>query len=266
MALRARKMRVAADTGYWSPLLLSHYRDNSCQGRSGDHEEEKESFQEVDLAASSTSRTIVDLRVALYKTSSSGSSLRGEYFLSTIASDGATAIGGSSGMGTDNVIGCHEVSLDTSQSLEQMHHVTEVVTVDVEVPSVVSAPSTGHESIQATAVNMGDVVVRKKCTRWICPYDKSRFGVAVFVLCYVVIGVIFLPFTLVILMICCISYFTPGIDDWCQWHSREQTGISSLFLLAILVALSFPERELNPCHTPGYYSGVITTTPLERGR
>ena len=195
--------------------MLSRYRDNSCRGRSGDHEEEKENFQEVDLAASSTSRTVVDLRVALYKTSSSGSSLRGEYFLSTIASDGATAIGGSGGMGTDNlnVISGHEVNLDTSQSLEQMHHLTEVVTVDVEMPSVVSVPSTGHKSIQATAVNMEDVVVRKKCTRWICPYDKGRFGVAVLVLCYVVIGVIFLPFTLVILMVCCISYFTPGIDD-----------------------------------------------------
>lgn len=193
--------------------MLSHYRDNSFQGPSGEHEEEKESFQEVDLAASSTSRTIVDLRVALYKTSSSGSSLRGEYFLSTIASDAITAIGGSAGTGTDNAIGGPEVSLDTTQSLEQMHRVTEVVTVDVEVPSVVSTPSTDHESLQATAVNMEEVVVRKNCTRWFCPYDKSRFRVAVLVLCYVAIGVIFLPFTLVIIMVCCVSYFTPGIED-----------------------------------------------------
>lgn len=193
--------------------MLSNYRDNSCPGRSGEHGEEKESFQEVDLAASSTSRTIVDLRVAVYETSTAGSSLRGEYFLSTIVSDAATGIGGSGGTGTDNAISGPEVSLDTTQSLQQMHHVTEVVTVDVEVPNVVSAPSMGQESIQATAVIVDDVVVRKKCTRWSCPYDKSRFEVAILVLFYVVIGVIFLPFTLVILMVCCISYFTPGIDD-----------------------------------------------------
>ena len=191
--------------------MLSHYRDNSYTGRSGEHGEEEESFQEVDLASSSTSRTIVDLRVAVYKTPTTGSSLRGEYFLSTIASD--AAIGGSGGAGTDNAICGPEVSLDTTQSLQQIHHVTEVVTVDVEVPSVVSAPPTGYESIQATTVNEEDVVVRKTCTRWICPYNKSRFGVAVLVLCYLVLGVIFLPFTLFILMVCCISYFTPGIDD-----------------------------------------------------
>lgn len=223
-------MRVTADAANWSPLLLSYYRDNSCQGRSGEHEEENESFEEVDLAASSTSRTIVDLRVALYKTSSSGSSLHGEYFLSTIASDAVTAIGGSGGTGTDNAIG-PEVSLDTTQSLEQVHHVTEVVTVDVEVPSVsVSASTTNHESIHASTINVEDVVARKKCTRWICRYDKSRFGVAVIVFCYVAIGVVFLPFTLIILMVCFISYFTPDIDDWCQWHSWEQIGISSLLM------------------------------------
>lgn len=148
----------------------------------------------------------------MYKTSTAGSGLRNEYFLSTIASDAASGIDGSGGSGTDNAIGGPEVSVDTTQSLQQMHHVTEVVTVDVEVPSVV-APSTGYESIQAVAVNVADVVVRKKCTRWICPCGKSRFGVAVLVLCYLVIGVIFFPFTLIILMVCCISYFTPGIDD-----------------------------------------------------
>lgn len=141
----------------------------------------------------------------MYKTSTAGSSLRNEHFLSTIASDAASVIDGSGCSGTDNPIGGPEVSLDTTQSLQQMHHATEVVTVDVEVPSVV-APSTGYESMQ-------DVIVRKKCTRWICPYAKSHFGVAVLVLCYVVIGVIFFPFTLIILMVCCISYFTPGIDD-----------------------------------------------------
>ena len=149
----------------------------------------------------------------MYETSTTGSSLRGEYLLSTIASDAVTGIGGSGGTGTGNAIGSPEVRPDTTQGLQQMHHVTEVVTVDVEVPSVVSAPSTGHESTQATAVNVEDLVVGKKCTQCICPYNKSRFGVAVLVLCYLVIGVIFLPFTLVILMICCISYFTPGIDD-----------------------------------------------------
>ena len=164
------------------------------------------------MAASSTSRTIVDLRVAVYKTSTAASSLRGEYFLSTIASVAATEIGESGETEADNAIGGAKVSLDTTQSLQQMHHVTEVVTVDVEVPSIVSA-STDHESIQTIAANVEDVVVRKKCTRWICPYDKSRFEVVVLVLCYVIIGVIFFPFTLVILMICCISYFTPGIDD-----------------------------------------------------
>jgi len=147
----------------------------------------------------------------VYKTSTAGSSLRNEYFLSTIASDAASVIDGSGCSGTDNPIGGPEVSLDTTQSLQQMHHVTEVV-MDVEVPSVV-APSTGYESMQAAAVNVADVVVRKKCTRWICPHEKSRFGVAVLVLCYLVIGVIFFPFTLIILMVCCISYFTPGIDD-----------------------------------------------------
>ena len=194
--------------------MLSHYRDNRFQDRSGEHDEEKESFQEVDLAASSTSRTIVDLRVALYKTSSSGSSLRGEYFLSSIASDAVAAIGGRGGTETDNAIGGPEVSLDTTQSLEQMHHVTEVVTVDVEVPSVnVSAPSTNHESIHASTIYVEEVVSRTKCTRWICPYNKSRFGVVVLVLCYMAIGVILLPFTLIILMVCFISYFTPDIED-----------------------------------------------------
>ena len=130
----------------------------------------------------------------MYKTSTVGSSLRNEYFRSTIASDAASVIDGSGGSGTDNAIGGPDVSLDTTQSLQQMHHVTEVVTVDVEMPSVL-APSTGY------------------ATRWICPHDKSRFGVAVLGLCYLVIGVIFFPFTLIILMVCCISYFTPGIDD-----------------------------------------------------
>lgn len=166
------------------------------------------------MASSNASRTIVDLRVSLYKTSAAGSSLRGEYFLSTIASDAATGSGGSGGTGPDNAIGGAEVSLDTTQSLQQMHHVTEVVTVDVEVPSVVSVPPTGDKSIHASTINVEEVeIVREKCSRWFCPYGKSRFGIAVLVLCYLEIGVIFLPFTLVILMVCCISYFTPGIDD-----------------------------------------------------
>lgn len=209
-------------TANWSPFLLSRYRENSCPGRSGEHGGKRESFQEVDLAASSTPRTIVDLKVAVYKTSTTGSNLRSEYLLSTSASDAVTGIDGSGETGTNNA----KVRLDTTQSLQQMHHVTEVVTVDVEVPSVLSA-SVNNESIQTNAANLEDVVVRKKCTRWICPYDKSRFEVALLVLCYVIIGVIFFPFTMVILMICCISYFTPGIDDWCKWNSREQIRIST---------------------------------------
>lgn len=54
---------------------------------------------------------IVDLRVVFYKILLLGSSFYGEYFLLIIVLDVVMVIGGSGGIGIDNVIG-FEVSLD----------------------------------------------------------------------------------------------------------------------------------------------------------
>lgn len=54
---------------------------------------------------------IVDLRVVFYKILLLGSSFCGEYFLLIIVLDVVMVIGGSGGIGIDNVIG-FEVSLD----------------------------------------------------------------------------------------------------------------------------------------------------------
>lgn len=186
-------------------------RKNSCHCRSDEHEKDEDSFQGIDLASSITSRTFVDLKLSLCK-SSITSGLGRNYIPSAIATDAAAA-GGSTG--NDPPVGA-EVSLRTTQSLQQIHHETEVVTVDVEVPTVESVARTGYESEQASSVNSEEEEAKfvRKCTRWFCMmHGKSAFEMALLSFCYLIIGVLLFPFTLVILMVCCISYFTPGIDD-----------------------------------------------------
>lgn len=186
------------------------YREDNFPCRMGEHEEDEECFQEIDLSSSITSRTILDLKVSLCKSSTTSSLGRG-YISPTIATD-ATAAEGCTG--NDNPIG-GEMSLSTTQSLQQMHHVTEVVTVDVEVPVVESLARTGYESEQASNVNVEEEVeFARQCTRWFCVmHAKSPFETALLIFCYLVIGVLLFPFVLIILMVCCVSYFTPGIDD-----------------------------------------------------
>ncbi|KAL9988317.1 hypothetical protein ACROYT_G002750 [Oculina patagonica] len=124
--------------------------ENSRRCRSDEHGEDEDGFQGIDLGSSITSRTLVDLMLSVCK-SSTTSSLGRSYFPSAVDTDAAAAEGVT---GNENPIGAElNLSTSTTQSLQQIHHVTEVVTVDVEVPIVESVARTGYESEQASSVS-----------------------------------------------------------------------------------------------------------------
>ena len=190
--------------------MISYYRISSFRCGSDELGEDENCFQEIDLASSITSRTFVDLKVSLCKTSTT-SSLGRNYIPSAIATDSGAAASGCTG--NDNSIRAEVLS--TTQSIQQIHHVTEVVTVDVEVPIVESVVCTSHQSEQASVANVEpEVESVRKCNHSFCVmHSMSPFTKALLIFCYLVIGVLLFPCTFVVLMVCCVSYFTPGIDD-----------------------------------------------------
>lgn len=79
---------------------------------------------------------------------------------------------------------------------------------------VESVACTSNESEQVSSADTEEKEFVRKCTHRFClMHGKSHFERASLILCYLVIGVLLFPFAAVILMVCCISYFTPDIDD-----------------------------------------------------
>ena len=151
-----------------------------------------------------TSRTIVDLRVSLYKASIT-SSLDRNYFASTTAS---TAAAGDAGTVNSNPNG-----LSTTQSVQLTHHMAEVISTEVEVPTIVPVESTDYESSQGCSTTVEEAELARKYSNWLYSRDNSPLERALLIFGYLVLGVLFFPVILFALMVCCVSYFTPGIDD-----------------------------------------------------
>lgn len=51
-----------------------------------------------------------------------------------------------------------------------------------------------------------------QCEKWYCPHGKHPLSAICLLFFYIVFGIIFFPFLLLIFVICCVSYFTPEIE------------------------------------------------------
>ena len=148
------------------------------------------------MAPSITSRTIVDLKVSLCKMSKTTSI--NLVYASAVASEQP-----------------NRTEFDATQSLNHIHHVTEVVAADIEGSEMSIAEIAviqEDEQFPSVAEELPVTPPRRKCTSWYCPHGKNPFQVASLILLYLVLGVIFFPFLLVVFMVCCVSFFTPDID------------------------------------------------------
>ena len=93
-------------------------------------------------------------------------------------------------------------------SLQQTHHVTEVVSTDTDVPSVATECSENDLSL-----TVEEAEYARKCASLFNPRGKSPFEAILLITCYLLVGVLFFPIFVVVLMVCFVSYFTPDIDD-----------------------------------------------------
>ena len=111
----------------------------------------------------------------------------------------------------------NRTEFDATQSLNHIHHVTEVIAADVEGPEMSIAEIAvssiqDNEQLPSVAEELPAPSPRQQCTSWYCPHGKNPLQLASLVLLYLVLGVIFFPFLLIVFMVCCVSFFTPDID------------------------------------------------------
>ena len=179
----------------------SSYRKISHSSQPADEQgEDENSFQELDLASSFSSRTIVDLKVSVCQTSTTSSLGRGGHIPGGIPTIGAGCVPVDENSITAEVM-----------SLQQTHHVTEVVSTDTDVPSVATVASECSENDLSLTVEEAEYA--RKCASLFSPRGKSPFEAILLITCYLLVGALFFPIFVVVLMVCFVSYFTPDIDD-----------------------------------------------------
>lgn len=170
------------------------YRGRRNSSVADEEDESEESFEEIDLGSSFSSRTIIDVKFSICKTSTTNN-FGFDHFSSTTSASGGKPT--------------HAAGIDTTQSLQQLNHVTEVPSVYTAAHAT-SSVSDGEQMASVTMEQLDPPL--KKCSNWYCPHGKSPFQVGCLTIIYLVLGVIFFPLLLIVFMVCCVSYFTPDID------------------------------------------------------